>query len=136
MTKTVIVSGDMILKDGKDTYLEDFEETFTISDVETESEARCLIKNAFIVDRLKEKTPLFRSVHTMRIDSMEASKERKPEDELETAMLEATRLGCIPENIANYRRKDFKFTALKRAISAKKAQIEKDRKEKELKDAR
>lgn len=118
MSKKVLVEGEAVKKDGPFNTFFFYEEEFTLDDaVESIGQARSMIQAGLINERLRDKNDGFRRVRTCQVVSFEASKEEAKQGDLDKLLLKATELGCMPENIDNYRRPDYKMKALERAIS-------------------
>jgi hypothetical protein len=125
MDNLVKVEGEMVCRDGTGRRFEFFEEEFIIDgSVDTIPKARSLIRKALIADRLQKKTdgknliyPDFRKVRTLQVISMNATEEKAEHSDLDKAMLKAIELGCVPENLDNYKRSDYRLKALERAIA-------------------
>ena len=123
MANKVIVEGEAVIRDGKGNSIEMFEESFIVANT-TEAEARCIIRRGFIDERLREKLPNFKRTYLMRVKSFEPVKEESANKDLDRLFLEASELGCLPRNIANYKRKDYKAKALKTAIEKHHKRVE------------
>lgn len=128
MSKIVKVEGEVVVKDGTGTALEFYEAEFVVDDaVENENQARAMIQNGLLGDKLRRTIDGYKRWRTCAVVSMGASQEAAPDSDLDKALLEATKLGCVPENIENYRRPDYKLKALVAAIdNHKKAKKPKD----------
>jgi hypothetical protein len=126
MAKKVTVEGEVVTKDGKGHAIEFYEETFILDDsIPTADHARCIIQSAFITEALRKKVENFKRVRTCKVIGFEDSNETAETSDVDKLLLEATTLGCVPENIDNYRRPDFKVKALQKAIDAHKKNAEK-----------
>lgn len=125
MSNVVLVEGEMISKDGTGKRFEFYEESFVIdAEVDSIPKARSLIRKALINDRLQKKAddkglvyPDFRRVRTLQVVSFEPTKEKAEHSELDRAVLRAIELDCMPENLDNYKRADYKLKALQKAIA-------------------
>ena len=131
MDNLVKVEGEMVCKDGTGRRFEFFEEDFVLS-VSDINQARALIRKAMIEERLRKKEvtgaleyPDFRKVRTMQVISITPTDEKAEHSELDTAMLRAIELECIPDNLDNYKRPDYKLKALEKAIAVAEARREK-----------
>ena len=94
-----------------------FEEEFILDDtVESKDMARQIIKRGLLIERLS-KQKNFKRVRTCQVVSFEDAADESPENsELDQLLTKAAKLECIPPNINNYRRPDYKVKALKTAI--------------------
>jgi len=115
MANLVKVEGEVVTKDGSGKAIEFYEESFVL-DVEDKNQALSLIRKGLITDRLRRKTEGFKQVRTCQIVSINFTEEKPENDELTKVMLRAIELGCVPENIDNYKRPDYKLVALQKAI--------------------
>jgi len=132
MSKRAVVEGEVKIRDGKDTEIEFFEEEFFLDDsVTTLEQARSIIQNGLIDERLKKRNG-YKGWRTCQVISFEASKQDAENGDLDMLILKATELNCIPENIGAYKRPDYKIKALQRAIEtaqerlAKKKPVQED----------
>lgn len=126
MSKTAVAQGQMYVKTGRETGFEFYEETFTLPDtVKTLPEARSVIRKGLLKERLEKTVKNFKGIRTCEITQFNDSAEVPEVDELAALLIEATKLGCVPENIDNYKRKDYKEKALKEAIERAKERKEK-----------
>ena len=115
MANLVQVEGEVVVKDGSGKMIEFYTENF-ILDVEDKNKCLSLIRKGLITDRLRKKTEGFKQVRTCQIVDIKYTDEKPENDELTKVMLRAIELGCVPENIDNYKRPDYKLTALQKAI--------------------
>lgn len=99
-----------------------YEEEFILDDsVPSLPYARSVIQKGLLNDKLRERgIANFKGWRTAQVVEFKETDEavKEEETELQKLMAEATRLGCVPENLANYKRPDYKANALKRAIEA------------------
>lgn len=117
MPKKVTVEGEVIAKDGSYAVSEFYTEEFILDDaVKNEAQARSMIQAGLIADRLRKTVANFRRVRTCQVIGFESTQEKPESSEMDKALLRATELGCVPENITNYRRPDHKLKALQNAI--------------------
>lgn len=125
MTKKVVVEGEYKIRDGHYVSIEFFKEEFILDDaVKTKEQARSIIKKGLIFDRLR-KTSNFKGIRTCQVVSFEDSAENSESGDLDKLLIEATELNCIPENINNYKRADYKIKALEKAIDLAKKRVQK-----------
>jgi len=115
MSYLIKVEGELVVKDGAGRMIEFYEEDF-ILDISDKNKARSLIRKGLITERLQKKTHGFKSVRTCQVISIEPTEEKSEVSDLTTAMLKAIELGCVPENIDNYKRQDYKLKAVQKAI--------------------
>jgi hypothetical protein len=122
MAWKVKVEGEVIVRDGTGNAIEFYEKEFLLDDsVKNEAQARCLLHNGLISERLRKEVQGYRRWRTCQIVSFEKAQEAAEHSELDVALLEAIQLGCVPENIDNYRRPDYKLKALLAAIESHKS---------------
>lgn len=118
MGKLVKVEGQVRYKDGLSVGIGFYEEEFILDDsIKTEAEARQLIQNGLISDRLRKTVDNFKGWRTCDIVQFDNTEKQPEFSELDKAMMEAMKLNCVPENIDNYRRPDYKLKALQQAIA-------------------
>lgn len=122
MAKKAVAEGEVLLRsEAGATQIDFYEETFLLSDeVDSLGEARRLIRRGLITERLRKKVKGFKSVRTCQIVEFEDSKESAENSELDKLLTEAIKLNCVPANIDNYKRPDYKLKALEKAIEAEK----------------
>lgn len=124
MSKKAYVEGEVLVKDGNTTNIEFYEEEFILDEcVKDIAEARRVIKKALIQDRLQKKVSNFKRVRTCQVVKFEQSVEKSETSDLDKIMYEAIELDCVPENITNYKRTDYKIKALEQAVANKKAKL-------------
>ena len=120
MSKKAYAEGEVLVKDGNTTNIEFYEEEFILDDcVQDISEARRIIKKALVHDRLQKKVSNFKRVRTCQVIKLESSDQKSENSELDKIMYETIRLDCVPENISNYKRTDYKIKALQNAVEHK-----------------
>ena len=94
-----------------------YSEEFLLDDsISSLSQARQVIKRGLITERLS-KQKNFKRVRTCQVISFEDSAEKAENGELDQLLTRAAQLECIPVNINNYRRPDYKIKALQDAIA-------------------
>lgn len=120
MGKLVKASGQWVAKDGTGLAICYFEEDFVMDDaVQTLEQARSILHAGLLTQRLQEnhaEYPNFKRWRTCEVMDFQPVKDKAEHSELEKLMLRATELDCVPENIDNYRRPDYKAKALQTAI--------------------
>jgi hypothetical protein len=117
MAKKAMVEGEVVLKDGNTTDIHFYEEEFILDDaVKTLAQARSIIQGGLINERLRRNMPNFRRVRTCQVIEFGETTEKPEASDLDKLLIEATELGCMPENIDNYKRPDYKIKALERAV--------------------
>lgn len=125
MPKKVKVEGEVALRDNNSVVLEWFEREIILDDsVKTLEEARRIIKRGLINEELK-KMPNFKRVRTCQVVSFEDTTDKAENSDLQKALIEATKLSCVPENLQNYRKEEDKVRALSQAIEKAKARAKK-----------
>lgn len=116
MGKLAKCEGEVIVKSGTHSEIEFYEEDFILSnDIESEGHARIIV-SALIADVLRKKIKNFKRVRTCQVIALEDSDQKSENGDLEDLLIEATKLQCVPENIDNYKRPDYKAKALQSAI--------------------
>ena len=117
MDNLVKVEGDLRIKDGSGMMIDFYEEEFILSDaIKNKEQALSLIRKGLITERLSRKVAGFKSVRTCQVISIEPTTEKAEQSDLEIILLKAIELGCVPENIDNYKRPDHKLKALQKAV--------------------
>jgi len=119
MAKIAKTEGEYYRRDGqKNVEICFFEEDFVLSDdVPSLELARCVIQNGLLSERL-HKIDGYKRWRTCEVISFEDCGDSKVEiSNIDKLLIRATELGCLPENIDNYKRMDFKVKALERAIA-------------------
>lgn len=126
MSKLARVEGEVIVKDGTGHAIEFYEETFIIDDaVQNAAQARSLIKKGLITERLRKAIKNFKRVRTCQVVEFTSSDKPAEQSDMDKLFLRATELNCVPENIDNYKRPDFKEKALQKAIALAEERIAK-----------
>lgn len=135
MAKKAVVEGEVIVRNPNGGFdIEFYEETFTLDDsVESLPEARQIIRKGLIVEKLRKTVKNFKRVRTVEVVSFDESQEQPDNSDLDKLLKKAAQLQCIPENIDNYKRPDFKLKALEKAIE-KAEEMAKKHKAKKKKD--
>ena len=118
MAKKAIAEGEYLERNASGTLdIVPYKEEFLLDDaIEDLHQARQIIKRGLIIDRLS-KQKNFKRVRTCQVVSFEDSKEKAENGELDQLLTRAAQLECIPVNINNYRRPDYKIKALQDAIA-------------------
>ena len=117
MPKLAKVEGEVIVKDGTGQAIEYYEAEFVLDDaVKTGPQARSVIRKGLISERLRKTVQNFRRVRTMQLVSFDRTDAPAEQSELDRLLLRASEMDCIPENIDNYKRPDYKAKALEKAI--------------------
>ncbi len=118
MSKLARVEGEVVVKDGTGQALEFYEAEFVLDDaVQTANQARSLIKKGLISEHLRRNVKNYKRVRTCQIVEFTTTDKVAEQSDMDKLFLEATELGCVPENIDNYKRPDYKQKALERAIA-------------------
>lgn len=122
MAKKVVIEGDAQIRTEANTItLTRYKETFILDDsVQDVNQARSVIKNGLLHDRLTEKVKNYKRFRTYEIKSFEDTEELAEKSKLDKLLVEATKLDCMPENLNIYSSADGKEKALERAIESKK----------------
>lgn len=117
MSKLAKVEGEVVVKDGTGQAVEFYEEEFILDDaVRDTNQARSIIKKGLISERLRRKVQNFKRVRTCQVIEFTTTDEVAEQSDMDKLFLKATELNCVPENIDNYKRPDYKQKALERAI--------------------
>lgn len=117
MPNKAVCEGEVYIKEDGRSYLEFYTEEFVLDDsVKTINEARSVIHKGMIADRLRTSFPNYLKWSTCQVVELKETSEQSKTADLDKLLLEASRLNCIPDNIANYKRPDHKMKALQRAI--------------------
>lgn len=121
MGRLVKTMGQWIAKDGTGVAICYYDEDFVMDEaVETLEQARSILHAGLLTQRLQEKHadyPNFKRWRTCEVVDFSTVSAKAEHSELEKLMLKATQLECVPENIDNYRRPDYKAKALQTAIA-------------------
>lgn len=117
MSKLAKVEGELVTKDGTGTAIEFYEADFVLDDaVKDLKQARSIIRKGLITEHLRKSVKNFKRVRTCQVVDFAATEKQAENTELDKLLLKATQLNCVPENIDNYKRVDFKTKALEKAI--------------------
>lgn len=117
MPKIAKCEGEVVTKDGTGQSIEYYECEFVLSDdVKTISQARSVIRSGYISEYMRKNVKNFKRVRTMQVVDFGDTEQKVENTDLEKLLIKATELGCVPENIENYKRPDYKEKALKIAI--------------------
>jgi hypothetical protein len=128
MSKLAKVEGEVIVKDGTGHAIEFYEQSFILDDaVKTAAQARLLIKKGLITERLRKSVTNFKRVRTCQVVEFTSSDAPAEQSDMDKLFLRATELNCVPENIDNYKRPDFKEKALQKAIALAEDRIAKSK---------
>lgn len=124
MSKKAVVEGEMILRDHNGNSIEFFSEEFVLdASIQTLEQARVIVKKAMLGDRLQRKHKGFKRVRTAQVISFTDTQEAAEHSDIDRLMIKATELGCVPDNINNYRRPEYKQKALEKAIEVAEKRI-------------
>lgn len=117
MAKKAIAEGEYLERNaGGSLDIVPYCEEFILDDaISSKEQARQIIKRGLIIDRLSKQTN-FKRVRTCQVISFENTMEPAENGELDQLLTKAAQLECIPVNINNYKRPDYKIKALKDAI--------------------
>jgi len=116
---------------GKIKQLEPYEEFFKLNETDR-SKARAIVQNGLIEDHLRKTQKNFHHVYTCQLYEKSESIESKDEGNitLETLVLEATELGCLPAVYKSLKGDKAREQSLKEAIEKKKARMARAKKKK------
>lgn len=122
MSKKAVVEGEVMVRtEAKTVLLDLYSETFILDDsVKTLEQARSVIKNGLLHDRLSKKVKNYKRFRTYEIISFENTNEEAEQSGLNKLLVEASSLDCVPENLDIYSSAEGKEKALERAIETKK----------------
>jgi hypothetical protein len=128
MAKYVKVEGEAVVKDGTGKAIEFYEAEFLLDDsVATLGQARSIIQNGLIRDKLQRQVQNFANWRTCQVVEFREEKDSQADlSDMDKLLIEATELNCIPENIDSYKRPDYKMKALQKAIEVAKARPQKE----------
>lgn len=129
MSTVYTVEGELFTKDSNGTTMEFYQEDFVIDGDITNNEALSLIRKGLISERLQRKVNGFRRIRTCQLVDSKPSTDKPEDSELTRTLTEAINLGCVPQNIDNYKRKDHKLKALQKAIEGHKVRLAKKTKD-------
>lgn len=131
MSKKAVVEGEVRVRNGVGgTEIQFYEEEFLLDDsIESAAQARQVIRRGLITQRLS-KMEGFKGIRTLQVLSFEDSKDEAENSELDVLLTKAVALQCVPANIDNYKRPDYKIKALEKAIKNAEERIEKAKKKK------
>jgi hypothetical protein len=117
MGKLAKVEGEVVVKDGTGTSVEFYESQFVLDDaVQNAAQARAIIKKGLISERLRREVQGYKRVRTCQIVEFTSTDDKPEQSDMDRLLIRATELNCVPENIDNYKRPDFKQRALEKAI--------------------
>lgn len=117
MAKKAFVEGEVILRERGGSSIEFYTEEFILGDeVKDINQARVIIKKAMLDGKLREKYKNYKRFRTCQVIKFENTVEKAEHSDLDKLLIRATELNCIPENLNNYKRPDFKAKALEKAI--------------------
>lgn len=117
MAKLAKCEGLMGLKEAGGYVTEIYEEEFLLSDsVENLAQARSIIQNGLIKERLKKKYPKFYDWRECQVVSLETTDAKVETGELEQLLLKCSEAGCVPENLSSYASDKSKTKALQKAL--------------------
>lgn len=132
MSKKAVVEGEVRVRNSSGVIeIQFYEEEFNLDDsVKTLAQARQIIKRGLITHRLSNKIAGLKSVRTINVTTFEDSKEKAENSKLDVLLTKAVELQCVPSNIDNYKRPDYKIKALEKAIKNAEERIEKSKSKK------
>lgn len=131
MAKKILVEGQFSLRNKSGIEVQFYEEEFVLDDsIMSVEQARQIVKRGLISDRLSKKIPGFRRALTIEVRKFEDTEENPENAELDLLLTKAVALNCVPINIDNYKRKDFKIKALEKAIETALDRLKSSRKQK------
>ena len=135
MAKKAVAEGEYLERNASGTldivpYAEDFLLDDSVTDIH---QARQVIKRGLITERLS-KQKNFKRVRTVQVILFTDSAELPENGELDQLLTKAAKLECIPVNINNYRRPDYKIKALRDAIEKAEARMKAPKKKGAVED--
>lgn len=131
MGKKAKCEGEVIVVQNNAKSVEFYTEEFVLDDsVPDIAQARCIIQGGLIDERLRRNVKGYKRWRTCDVVSFEGTSDKPEaeETELQKLLMEATRLGCLPDTIDSYRRADHKAKALQKAIDNHKSRMAKPEK--------
>ena len=135
MAKKALAVGEFLERNASGTLdIVPYEEEFFLDDsIESLDQARQVIKRGLIIDRLS-KQKNFKRVRTCQVTEFESVEAEAENSELDVLLTKAAQLACIPANINNYRRPDYKINALKAAIEKAEERAKRPKKQDNVED--
>lgn len=126
MAKKAVVEGEFLERNPNGGFdIVPYTEEFILADeVESKEYARQIITRGLIIERLS-KQKNFKSVRTCQIIAFEKTADEPENGDLDVLLTKAAKLECIPVNINNYRRPDYKIKALQDAIAKAEERLKK-----------
>lgn len=116
MAKLVKVEGEYLSRtEAKTTVLKLYEEEFVLDDVESKAEARSMLKNGLIAERLK-KNEGFKRLRTYDVVTFKDTDKKPDQSDFEKLLVKATKAKCLPEGLDNYASEKGKIKSLERAL--------------------
>jgi len=118
MAKLAKVEGDLVIKRAGGNEISFYEVDFVLSDnVKDINQARAIIQAGLIDNRLKREVDGYKNWRTCQVTAFEDTDAEAKTTELESALIEATEKGCLPENIGMYADDLSKIKAIQRSIT-------------------
>lgn len=109
--------GELVIKRAGGNEIIFYEEEFVLSnEVASLEEARSVIQAALLDNRMRRKVEGYKSWRTCQVVSFEPTKQKNENSPLEALLLEATKKGCLPENIGSYADDASKMKAIERSL--------------------
>lgn len=122
MGKLAKVEGEVVVVENNAKSVEFYECEFILADsVESIDQARQLIQAGKITEYLKRNHKGFKRWRTCQVVELKSVPEKPESEELDGLMIQAQNLGCLPDNIDNYKRPDYKLKAVEKSIAAHKS---------------
>lgn len=118
MAKLVKIEGEVMVRsqEGKATLIDLYEEEFILEGVESEAQARSIIKNGLLSERLRKNTKGYKRFRTYEVTSFEDTDKKSDSSELDKLLVEASKKGCLPDNLDNYKSAAAKTKAIQKAL--------------------
>ena len=129
--KAIVKDGQVVIRNNNSLEVQFFDAEFVLDDnVKSIGEARIIVQKALLEPYLKGKFPNYKRWRECPVVDLIDTEEVAEQSEIEQLIIEANALGCVPENISNYKRQDYKAKALEKAIAkAKERNAKKKQKE-------
>lgn len=118
MGKLVIVEGEaMVRTESKAIMLDLFQEEFILDDsVKDENQALSVIRKGLLNSRLKKTVKNFVRARTSQVIEFKGTDKKSDNSELDSKLVEAAQLDCVPASLESYASDKAKEKALEKSI--------------------
>jgi hypothetical protein len=122
MGKLALVEGEVMVRtDAKTLNIDLYSEEFILDDdIKDINEARSVIKNGLLDERLKKTVKNYRKYRTYEIIEFKDTDKKSEQSDYDKLMVKAVKNQCVPENLDSYATQEGKQKALERALDTKK----------------